>query len=74
MFHTRKIKLFEYHLIFLKQDLRVTSEKRRYKNKLLQRKRINNQFNRNSKSFYRLFRGNNTIIRVLLNQNDVETF
>ena len=46
MFHTRKIKVFEYHLTLLKQDLKATSEKLRYKNKLLQRKRINNQLNR----------------------------
>ena len=48
MFHTRKIKTFESHLIFLKQDLKAKSKKLRYKNKLLQRKRIKNQFNRNT--------------------------
>ena len=47
MFHTRKIKTFEYNLTLLKQDLNDTGEKLSYKNKLLQRKRINNQFNRN---------------------------
>ena len=73
MFHTKKTKVFEYHLNLLKQDLKATSEKRRYENKLLQRKRIKNQFNRNRKSVYRLFRGNNTTIRNLPNQNDVET-
>ena len=30
--HTRKIKIFEYHLTLRKQDLKVTSEKIRYKN------------------------------------------
>ena len=48
MFHTRKIKTFESHLIFLKQDLKAKTKKLRYKNKLLQRKRIKNQFNRNT--------------------------
>ena len=74
MFHTRKIKVFEYHLTLLKQDLKATSEKLRYKNKPLRGKRINYEFNRNQKSVYRLFRGNNTTIRDLPNQNDVETF
>ena len=74
MFHTRKIKTYEYYLTLLKQDLEATSEKLRYKNKLLQHKRINNQFYRNPKSVYRQFRGKNTTIRDLPNQNDVETF
>ena len=43
--HTRKIKIFEYHLTLLKQDLKAASEKLHYKNKLLQHKRISNQFN-----------------------------
>ena len=30
MFHTRKIKVFEYHLTLLKQDLKATDGKRRY--------------------------------------------
>ena len=41
---------------------------------MLQRKRINNQFNRNPKSVYRQLRGNNTLVRDLLNRNDVESF
>ena len=74
MFHTRKIKTFEHHFTLLKQDLKATSEKLRYKNKLLQRKGIKNQFNRNPKSVYCQIRGYNTAIRVPPNQNDVETF
>ena len=74
MFHTRKIKTFDYHLTLLKQDLNPTSEKLRYNNKLLQHKRINNQFNRNPKSVYRQFRRNNTKISDLSKQNDIETF
>ena len=74
MFHTRKIKTLEYQLTLLKRDLKVTSVKLRYKNKLLERKRTKNQLNHSLKNVYHHFRGNNTTITDLQNQDDVETF